>query len=969
MIKAIFLTTTKSFFFSVAMLSCSITAICQGNISGLVMDTDHQPIDGAYISVKNTGVGTITETNGRFFLKAKTGDVLIISAVGMIEREVIVRSNEAMIIIMSFAASNLEEVVVIGYGTARKKEITGAAASIRNKDFNPGIFASPDKLVQGKIPGLQIASNNGQPGGTSNIKIRGNSALSGTGQPLFVIDGVSLDGRSLQAGINPLNFINPADVASIDVLKDASATAIYGSRAAYGVILINTKKGRNGPTKIDIGIAAGITSILRKIDILNPGQFRQAIQHFGVNSNIDMGGNEDALGSILQNGLQTNYTIGASGGSENGKYRISGNVLDGNGIIKNTGFKKYGASIIGNLKFPDSKKLGLDISINTNQFIQEVPHPESGANGLFFFAIRWNPTLPLKNDDGTFRSVASGLNPAAQVEMMKSNVKVTTVLGNLSPYYKINSWLEYRLLFSVNYSAGISRFSIQNSLLPPGKATIRHNELTTKQIVHTLNINKQLSPHLLVNATAGFEFSKFKMKGFSASGDGIPGTGGFGNFGLDYTNYIQFSDPNYRDISSYADPSSELQSYFGRVIFNLSEKYLVTATIRADGSSKFGNNNKYGWFPSFAAAWYPSKEKFFTIDFINSLKIRAGWGITGNQEFPAGSAQARYSFLNGGVIRQINNPNPNLKWQSDQQVNIGLDFIMLNNRISGTIDYFRKTTSNLLFPSPPIQPSPLDAGINWTNLNSKIKNNGLEFSITTLIISKENFHFDLNINSTFLKNTVSGSAPPIYTGFVGGPVQVIQDGLPMNAFYTRKFIRIDNTTGFSVFQNNGTTLHYTGDPNPNVLFGINPSIRYKKFSLSVSGYGMFGQDIYNAILMNNINVAGFSSGSNIALSLFKEPVKESVANPVSTSSRFIMKGNYLKISHITIGYTLGNVAKLFRNGSIYLTGQNLFIITKYPGFDPESNYEAGINGIPSLGIDNTQYPSSRTVILGINFSL
>ena len=969
MIKASLFITTRQFFFLVAILSFGITAFCQENISGLVMDTDHQPIDGAYISVKKSTSGTIAKANGTFSLKAKIGDVLVISAVGMIEREVAVRSNEAMIIIMSFAASNLEEVVVIGYGTAKKKDLTGATGSVRNKDFNSGIFASPDKLVQGKIPGLQVTSNNGQPGGTANIKIRGNSALSGTGQPLFVIDGVPLDGRSLQAGINPLNFINPADVASIDVLKDASATAIYGSRAAYGVIIINTKKGRPGPTKVDIGIAAGLTSILKKIKVLNASQFREAIHYYGVNSSNDMGGNADALGSILQNGFQTNYTIGATGGSDNGKYRISANVLDGDGIIKNTGFKKYGAGISANLKFPDSKRLGLDININTNQFIQEVPFPESGSNGLFFFAIRWNPTLPLKNDDGTFKIVASGLNPAAQVEMMKSNVKVTTVLGSVSPYYKINSWLEYRLLFSVNYSAGISRFSIQNSLLPPGKATIRHNELTTKQIVHTLNLDKQLTPGLRLNAIAGFEFSKFKMKGFSASGDGATVAGGFGNFGLDYTNYIQFSDPNYRDISSYADPSSELQSYFGRTIFSFSDKYLVTATIRVDGSSKFGANNKYGWFPSFAAAWYPSKEKFFIIDFINSLKIRAGWGKTGNQEFPAGSAQARYAFLNGGVIRQINNPNPSLKWQSDEQFNIGLDFIMLNNRISASIDYFHKTTSNLLFPSPPVQPSPLDAGISWTNLNSKIKNNGVEFSITTLIINKENFQLDLNINSTFLRNSVSGNVPPIYTGFVGGPVQVIQDGLPMNAFYTRKFIQIDNATGFSVFQDNGTTLHYTGDPNPKILFGISPSIRYKKFSLTANGYGTFGQDIYNAILMNNINLGVFNSGNNIALSVFKNPIKESIANPVSTSSRYIMKGNYLKISHLTIGYTLGNVKKLFRNGSIYLTGQNLFIITKYPGFDPESNYEAGINGIPSLGIDNTQYPASRTIILGINFSL
>ena len=276
---------------------------------------------------------------------------------------------------------------------------------------------------------------------------------------------------------------------------------------------------------------------------------------------------------------------------------------------------------------------------------------------------------------------------------------------------------------------------------------------------------------------------------------------------------------NGRSISSFVDPTSQLKSFFGRTIFNYKDKYLLTATFRADGSSKFGENNKYGYFHSFAAAWNISKEKFFKINFINSLKVRAGWGKTGNQEFPAGSAQARYSFFDAGIIRPVNNPNPDLKWQSDRQYNIGLDFSILNNRISGTVDYFNKTTTNLLFPSPPIQPAPPDAAIRWINLDGEIQNKGIEALMNATIINDKDFGIDLNINATFLKNNVSGLPSPIFTGFVGGPVQIIENGFPMNTFFTRKFLGFDKD-GFSNYADSGATFYHVGNPNPKVLLGI-----------------------------------------------------------------------------------------------------------------------------------------------------
>ena len=578
----------------------------------------------------------------------------------------------------------------------------------------------------------------------------------------------------------------------------------------------------------------------------------------------------------------------------------------------------------------------------------------------------------MRNADGTFKKVDGAFNAAAATELIKGNLKVTTLLGSVSPSYKITDWLEYKLLFSINYSTGIARSSINQSIIPPGNppgsATIKNYELTTSQITHTLHFNKKILSDLNLDGIVGYEYTQFKNKGFSLTGQGVNGTG-FGNFGLDYTNYIQYSDLNGRSISSFTDPTSQLKSFFGRTIFNYKEKYLLTATFRADGSSKFGENNKYGYFPSFAAAWNISKEKFFKINFINSLKVRAGWGKTGNQEFPAGSAQARYSFFDAGIIRPVNNPNPDLKWQSDRQYNIGLDFSILNNRISGTVDYFNKTTTNLLFPSPPIQPAPPDAAIRWINLDGEIQNKGIEALMNATIINDKDFGIDLNINATFLKNNVSGLPSPIFTGFVGGPVQIIENGYPMNTFFTRKFLGFDKD-GFSNYADSGATFYHVGNPNPKVLLGISPSLHYKKLSLTANMYGAFGQDIFFTPLMFALNVGGINIGSNIGLSVFKNPVKESIANPSqSPSSRFIMKGSYFKMANLTLNYALGNVKNILKDVNIYITGQNLFIITKYPGFSPETNADASINGIPSLGIDAPHYPSSRTIIFGLSFSL
>ena len=980
------------------LLCVSLCTLAQDRvITGKVTDSkDGSPVVGASVQPKGSTTGTSTGSDGSFRLSVPAGvNALMISSVEFETQEVDISGKSSVDVTLKSTAGGLSEVVVIGYGTARKKDLTGSVASVQAKDFNKGNFTAPDQLIQGKVSGVQVINNTGAPGGATTVKIRGNSALTGSGQPLYIIDGIPQDGRSSRPGLdaqnlgmtpggNPLNFISPSDIQSIDVLKDASATAIYGSRAAFGVVLITTKKGQAGQPKIEFGASVGMSKIMRRIDVLNAAQYKQALGYYGVSAGNDLGANVNAMDEILQTGIQQNYNIAISGGTDNARYRFSTSVLDQEGIVAKSGFSKYTASFTASFKFLDSKKLGLDFSILPSHYVEDIApiSNNAGASGsLIAQALQWNPTEALRKPDGTL-NIKGGttINPLAMSEAYADQAKVTTVLGSVSPYFKFTNWLEYKFIYSINYGTGTRRSSIQQyinltDVSGKGWAAIGQNELITQQFTHTMTFNKKIASELNLNAVVGYEYMKFSNKGSTVRAYGPDIPGGFGNYGLDYTDYIQFSNAANRTITSFNDPTSELQSYFARATFNYRDKYLLTATFRADGSTKFGKNNRYGYFPAFAAAWNISKEEFFKVSFINSLKLRAGWGKTGNQDFASGSSQRKYVFTNNGGLGQQNNQNEDLKWQSDKQYNIGLDFEVLNGKLTGTIDYFNKSTTDLLFPSAPIAPAPPGGTIRWLNLGGEIVNKGLEVALNSQIVSSKDFTWDFGVNATFIKNTVDGLDAPIYTGGLHGQgvsgtlVETIQNGLPINAFYTRNFLGLDPQTGLALYQDDGNSFFYVGDPNPKTLLGISTTVAYKKFSFTANLNGAFGQDIYNNTLNNVINVGSINGGRNIAVSVFQDPVKESFANPVTSSSRFIEKGSYLKLANATLSYNLGNFAKVIRGANIFITGQNLFVITDFTGFDPEVNVDKNNNGIPSVGIEYTPYPSSRTIILGVNFSL
>jgi iron complex outermembrane receptor protein len=558
---------------------------------------------------------------------------------------------------------------------------------------------------------------------------------------------------------------------------------------------------------------------------------------------------------------------------------------------------------------------------------------------------------------------------------------VTTILASISPYFKVTDWLEYRFLYSINYGTGTRRTTLQpfinfNDVQDRGRAIIGANETNTQQFTHTVNINRNLTERISMNAVVGYEYLKFNNKGYSMNAFGLSNGTGFGNYGLDFTNYIQFSNPTNRGIGSFADPTSELQSYFARAGLNFSDRYLLTATVRRDGSTKFGKNNRYGTFPSVSAAWNISREEFFPrIAALNSLKIRAGWGKTGNQEIPAGASVDRYGFGGNGDINRINNDNANLKWQADRQYNIGVDANFWNNRLTLTADYFNKRTSDLLFPS--IEPSlpAIGGAIFWRNLEGNIDNKGFEVAANASIIRGQDFGWDFGANATFVKNETSGLGFPIRTGELNGQgisgsnAQTIRNGLPLYAFFTRDFQGIDKTTGTANYRDNGEILYYMGNSLPTKLLGLNTTVRYKALTLTANANGAFGYKIYNNTLNNVINVGSINNGKNIAYSVFKDPVKESFANPVTASSRFLESGNFLKLQNATLAYALGKIGNTFNGVNIYVTGQNLFVITKFSGFDPEVNVNKSINGVPSASIEYIPYPTARVITFGVNFSL
>ncbi len=793
-------TLLSAILFTVFFFVLQVSYAQDKTVTGKVTDSkDGTPVIGASVLAKGSQTGTTTGNDGSFTITVGPKiTTLIISSVGFETQEVSIKGVTSVNVEMALSGSaNLNEVIVVGYGTARRKDLTGSYALVTARHFNQVPSATPDQLLQGKVAGLQITVASGQPGAATSVRIRGNNSIRAGTNPLYVVDGVPLDGRSARptfsniSGLgnlpdaNPLNYLNPSDIESISVLKDASASAIYGSRGANGVILITTRSGSTGPVKIDAAASVTYTGLLRQPDVLDAGQYRTALSTYGALS--DSGASYKPFDEIIQHKLSANYSVAFSGGnSENGRYRASFLASTTPGIIRKSKLDKYIGNLNGSYRFLD-KKLSINFGLtaaSTKEQIAPVSNDVGSTGNIISNALQWNPTLLMKHSNGTYTVNPNGqVNPLAFSDGYNDFANVTSLLGYISAGYKIVPDLEYRILYGVNTSTGVRKGellgwvagtggnNVPGSDGKGGQAAVGNTQLFSQTLTHTLTYTTKFSE---VNFTGlvGYEYNSTSYKTQFTS-----------VYGFDYSNtlatvlpihlYDNMQDGKRANLASTSsnDPASDLQSYFARVQLNYKDKYSFSGSFRADGSNKFGTNNKYAYFPAVAVKWTVSSEDFMrSVSFFNNLSLRIGWGKTGNQSFPAGAAVDRYQYTSSGSLSIINFANPDLKWETVASTNGGIDFSILNNRLTGSIDVFFKKTNDPLFPGTLAAPAP--SGVIWKNLDGYISNKGGELSLNGTIISRKDMSWTLGANVTYVKNKFVfppvGNSPLVLTGQLNG---------------------------------------------------------------------------------------------------------------------------------------------------------------------------------------------------------
>ena len=706
----------------------SITYAQEITITGTVFEeASGEPIIGVTVVVKGTTTGAVSDLDGKYSITANKGETLIFTSIGFVAVEEIIGDATTIDVVLSTSYEELDEVVVIGYGSVKKEDATGSVTSVKADDFNRGATTSPSGLLQGKAAGVMITNSSGDPGANSTIRIRGNSSVRAGNDPLIVVDGVPLAGGNTSADAdletlggmssarNPLNFINPNDIANMYILKDASATAIYGSRGANGVIIITTKQGLSGDNLVEYNASFSTASVSNKIKLHSASEFA------ALAPTQDQGGNVDALDAILRNSFSQDHNLSFRGGNDDLKYRLSLGYMNQEGIVKESSLEKYTANLnVTQELFNDRLKISSSMIYSTVNDTYAPVSTNAGFEGsLIGNALTWNPTRDFKLPDGSWDQFSqSDTNPLALLEYFDDQAKTIRFLGNISAeleileglYYKVNLGVDQ---FNSKRSYEMSRFLNRVDILDEGFARVDNVSGHSFLLEHTLTYAKVFGSYIRFRGLLGYSYQAVNSEGSSIWGRG------FEYDQVPYVNQLQSISQDKREVASGKNPTSELQSYFGRVKLTLFDKLLATVTVRADGSSKFGANNKYGWFQSFALAYRLSDEDFIP-DTFNDLKLRVGWGKTGNQEFPPGSSQAQYEITRDGLTRSQYD-NPDLKWETSTTLNIGLDFSLWDRRLTGTFEYFNKNTVDLLFNAEAALPGPSGAR-RWTNLDANVNN-------------------------------------------------------------------------------------------------------------------------------------------------------------------------------------------------------------------------------------------------------
>ncbi len=973
----------SSLFFSllIFVLCCGQVIAQTSVVSGTVSSADDgSMLVGVNIVVKNTDTGTTTNENGAFVLEGvSANDVLVLSYIGYETAEVAVSGRAIIEVTLVSTVIAGEDVVVIGYGTQSRRDVTGAISSLKEGSFTKGTNTDLQSLLQARAPGVVITANNGDIGSEPRIRIRGGTSINASNNPIIVVDGVPVNNSSALPGgfttgagagadgtmDNPLGMLNPDDIASIDILKDAASSAIYGARGGNGVILITTKEGRPGELSLTYSASTSSSSITKKLDLMDAAGFKSYASSIGVD--IDDGGaNTDWQDEILRSAVSTNHNISFSAGTQQTQYRASISYLDQQGILLNSERQRISTRLNVRHTMLDNKlKLSLKVSPSFSNR-NNTPYNQGAGyfGGVFTNVLKFNPTYPVKNADGSYYEYATTTirNPVALLNEISDVGENLRVLTSATAEYELISGLRAKV------TLGLDRESYNRNIYEPnslpyaasigGQAAVQNTQRKNDHFNTTLNYSNSS-----LNVLAGYEFQEFTNSGFGAT------TKGFVTDAWLYNNMGGATDFTTAPYSF--KNQNRLVSFFGRVAYNMGGNLNVMATLRREGSSRFGVDNKWGVFPSASVGFRVTDD----------IKLRASYGVTGNQEIgnyrslvtlgSGANAVIGGQLLAGVAANQL--ANPDLKWETTSDINFGVDFALMDNKITGSVDMYSKTTEDMLVevnvPQPAVVTTKLD------NVGS-VENSGLEFFINSVNMSTKDMSWNTSFNFSTNKNNVVSLGKDveyIVTGQVGGAglsgvqAAIIKPGEAFGTFFGYELSGYD-ADGQEILSTDGGPLgdgrRILGSPHPDYTFGMTNQINFGNIDFSFYIWSVQGNEILNNTRLeyqrpsnpfNNINLFS-ETADDVNNGLGSEAA-------VALTDKFIEDGSFIRLQNVTIGYTLKTGQ--FKNLRFYLSADNLITLTDYSGFDPEVSTISGL----AEGIDYTNYPKAKTISFGINVGL
>lgn len=964
----------------VFIILTALMAVCQQNASaqsinakGVVVDSYQEPLIGATVKVVGTQTGTVTDIDGQFALDCNSGDVLEVSYVGFLTQQV--KAQASMKIALVEDAKMLDEAVVVGvgYGTMRKSDLTGAISSVSAKDMKQGVITSTEQLLQGKVAGLSIVQSSGAPEAGSSIRLRGGTSLSASNGPLIVVDGIP--------GVD-INSVQPTEIVSMDVLKDASAAAIYGSRGANGVIIVTTNRqgGDVEQNSVQYNGYVAFASAAKKLDLLSGNQWRYWVRKNEVAGASDYGDNVDYQDELLRTAVSHSHNVAFSSSKKDHGFRASMTYNNNQGVIKNNNMNRLAASVTA-YQTGWKGRLHLDEGINAN-FDSWKPIDSR----IFERMVNVNPTFPVHNPDGSFAQLA-GLNTENPVEI-NTNRKEQRKRHRFLGYMKAVVDLYDGLTYTINTS--YEQNSVKGGLYKPtyarlegqsmnGFAQRTYEDYTNKQLETYLTYDKKLADIHHLNVMAGYSYLDNVYEGFGAT------RSGFDTDEFWFNNLGAGTDFKQGDVYSYKGEAT-LISFFGRANYSLLDRYMLTATVRHDGSSRFGDNNKWGTFPSVSVAWRISNEPFMesTQGWLDNLKLRLGFGVTGNQD-GIGEYKSLATIGIAGIVQdpatgqwkntyaQNQNPNPDLKWESTTQWNIGLDFALLN-RLRGSFDFYFKKTSDLLWTYPVPQP-PYPYGTMLANVGD-LDNRGFELALTYNAIRTKDWTLDFNGSLSYNHQKITKLSNGQYeaAGLQAGSLhglsgmsnmyaQTIREGYPAGAFWGPKCLGIDEEGHYilNTDEEGNVINEYLGSAMPKWNLGLSINATYRDFDLSIAGYGMFGQKVLNATRMVLSDPNRFPSQN-----VLDDTMDSGITEAPKFCDRYIESGNFFRLQSLTLGYTLPKPEVLgLSRLRFYVTAENLFCLTGYKGLDPEVQIPDNVLNDPGIDKFNS-YPRPRTWSIGVN---